>query len=36
MGQYSGRLICAHVTLIDSREVAGAIVAVVVGVILGG
>jgi hypothetical protein len=36
MGQSSGWLICAHVTLLDRREVAGAIVAVVVGVIVGG
>jgi hypothetical protein len=36
MGQSSGWLTCTNVTLLDSREVAGAIVAVVVGVKLGG
>jgi hypothetical protein len=36
MGQSSRWLICAHATSLDRREVARAIVAVAVGVIVGG
>jgi hypothetical protein len=36
MGQSSRWLICAHATLLHSKEVVAAIIAVAVGVIVGG